>query len=289
MNLDMHQDEEHAVFGFYLFQQAFHCHSLIPSRHSQFRSTKSLCSFIQFTSQQFAFTRCFGLRDLRRNWRAKGCKHRCWLSAVSFLSSFGPLHSHSFLRSTISFPSTHPPTSAFSCQCPMRERRIRFASLHSGGRFRKQQSSAPVLSFFFLWSFVVDAALCSISSMRYSSRGVPPEMRGRHARVSMDDLEKNFLVFCACSSSVLTWCLGWRSLSNVFLSFTATSTRDARSTCNCEHGWSGKEFPGLLRLAVACGPGVSDGSHGLAMGGHNILKVVDRFPMNTPAFSGLAS
>ena len=61
-------DEEHAVFGFYLFQQAFHCHSLIPSRHSQFRSTKSLCSFIQFTSQQFAFTRCFGLRDLRRNW-----------------------------------------------------------------------------------------------------------------------------------------------------------------------------------------------------------------------------
>ena len=61
-------DEEHAVFGFYLFQQAFHCHSLIPSRHSQFRSTKSLCSFIQFTSLQFAFTRCFGLRDLRRNW-----------------------------------------------------------------------------------------------------------------------------------------------------------------------------------------------------------------------------
>ena len=103
-------DEEHAVFGFYLFQQAFHCHSLIPSRHSQFRSTKSLCSFIQFTSQQFAFTRCFGLRDLRRNWLAKGCKHRCWLSAVSFLSSFGPLHSHSFLRSTISFPFTHQHT-----------------------------------------------------------------------------------------------------------------------------------------------------------------------------------
>ena len=151
-------DEEHAVFGFYLFQQAFHCHSLIPSRHSQFRSTKSLCSFIQFTSQQFAFTRCFGLRDLRRNWRAKGCKHRYWLTAVSFL----PLSvlytvTPSFGQRYLFHPPTHqhPPFLA-SVQCVRGVFVSPPCTLVGGFANNNLQRQSCR---FFLWSFVVDAAL----------------------------------------------------------------------------------------------------------------------------------
>ena len=172
------------------------------------------------------------------------------LAVGRFVSFLFRSSAQSLLPSVDDIFSIHPPTYAFSCQSPMCERRIRCASLHSGGRFRKQQSTA------------------------------------------LDDLEKNFLVFCACSSSVLNWCLGWHSLSNVFLSFTATSTRDARSTCNCEHGWSGKEFPGLLRsllyvdLVSRMALTVDRFTFFLLSA---ILKSHGQVYANTPALSGLAS
>ena len=123
--------------------------------------------------------------------RLRDASTAIWLTDVLFLSSFDPGHGHSFLRSTISHQ--HPPFLA-SLQCVRGVFVSPPCTLVGGFAISNLQHQS--CRFFFL-GVSLWMRLCFIAFMRYCSRGAPPEMRGRQARVSMDDLEKNVLVFCA--------------------------------------------------------------------------------------------